>query len=290
MEHEGSTRMEREGFSRARVYRAKEFAELAGVTVRALHHYDRLGLLKPSARTASGYRLYTDRDLVRLEQIVVLKFVGLPLEQIRRLLARPASPSLDGARDGPELVEGPKPWRGSQSASGLVETLRRQQFVLEDKRRHLDAAIHAIRQAEESLGLRGEPDWELFKRIIREVEMQNDTDWGKKYYSPDAQAKVESRKTLWPPELQEKVTADWNALLADVEAALDEPVTSPKAQALAARWRVEGFTGGDPEIQKGLNAMWADKANWPAGPAKQFVIKPEIQTFITAAMSAAKKR
>jgi len=41
--------MEREGFSRASVYRAKEFAELSGVTVRALHHYDRLGLLKPSA-------------------------------------------------------------------------------------------------------------------------------------------------------------------------------------------------------------------------------------------------
>src|SRR5262249_53961319 len=159
---------EREGVSRARVYRAKEFAELAGVTVRALHHYDRLGLLKPSARTASGYRLYTDQDLVRLEQIVVLKFVGLPLEQIRRLLGRPAWPPRDGVGGGPEPVEGPKPSRGSHSAGGLVETLRRQQFVLQDKRRHLDAAIHAIRQAEESLGLRGEPDWELFKRIIRE--------------------------------------------------------------------------------------------------------------------------
>src|SRR5262245_63641412 len=96
MERERPTRMEREGFSRARVYRAKEFAELAGVTVRTLHHYDRLGLLEPSARTASGYRLYTDRDLVRLEQIVVLKFVGLPLEQIRRLLDRPASPTGHG--------------------------------------------------------------------------------------------------------------------------------------------------------------------------------------------------
>ena len=93
---------------------------------------------------------------------------------------------------------------------------------------------------------------------------------------------------MWSPELQEKVTHEWNALLADIEAALGEPVTSPRAQALAARWRVlvEGFSGGDPEVQKGLNKMWADKANWPAGPAKQFAIKPEIQTFITAAMKA----
>ncbi len=258
------------------VYRAQEFAELAGVTVRALHHYDRLGLLKPSGRTNSGYRLYTDRDLVRLEQIVVLKFLGLPLKQIRTLLDKPAS----SERSSVDRSEG--------RAGTLAETLRRQQFVLADKRRQLDAAIHAIRQAERSLGARREPDWELFTRIIREVEMQNETDWGKKYYSPEARAKIEERQALWSPELQEKVTHEWNALLADVEAALGEPVTSPKAQALAARWRalVEGFTGGDREVQKGLNKMWADKANWPAGPAKQFAIKPEIQTFITAAMKA----
>jgi hypothetical protein len=118
--------------------------------------------------------------------------------------------------------------------------------------------------------------------------MQNDTDWGKKYYSPEAQEKIEARKNVWSPELQDKVTNEWNALLADVEAALGEPVTGPKAQALAARWRklVAGFTGGDLEIHKGLNKMWADKANWPDGPAKQFAIKPEIQAFITAAMKA----
>jgi len=270
------------------VYRAQEFADLAGVTVRALHHYDRLGLLKPTGRTDSGYRLYTNRDLVRLEQIVVLKFLGLPLKQIGRLLDKPASAKLSGVDR-----------RGGGLAATLAETLRRQQFVLADKRRRLDAAIHAIRQAEQSLAAGTDPDsasvpdfWELLKRIIREVEMQNDTDWGKKYYSPEAQAKVEARKALWSPELQERVTNEWNALLADVEAALGEPVTSPKAQALAARWRtlVEGFTGGDPEVQKGLNTMWADKANWPAGPAKQFAIKPEIQTFITAAMKAAKEK
>ena len=51
-------------------YQAQEFAQRAGVTVRALHHYDRLGLLSPNGRTAGGYRLYVDRDLVRLEQIL----------------------------------------------------------------------------------------------------------------------------------------------------------------------------------------------------------------------------
>jgi len=59
-----------------RTYQPHEFAKRAGVTIRALHHYDRLGLLKPSGRTAAGYRRYTDRDLVRLEQVVALKFIG----------------------------------------------------------------------------------------------------------------------------------------------------------------------------------------------------------------------
>jgi len=57
-------------------YRVQEFARLAGVTVRALHHYDRLGLLR-ARRTASGYRVYGDRDLERLEQIVALQFLGV---------------------------------------------------------------------------------------------------------------------------------------------------------------------------------------------------------------------
>jgi len=75
-------------------YQVHEFAQLSGVTVRALHHYDREGLLKPAARSAAGYRLYTDRDLVRLEQIVVLKFLGLSLREIRQVRQQPAPRSV----------------------------------------------------------------------------------------------------------------------------------------------------------------------------------------------------
>jgi len=72
-----------------KLYQVQEFAELAGVTVRALHHYDQLGLLKPR-RTQAGYRLYSLRDFERLEQIVALKFLGIPLKQIRTLFHREA--------------------------------------------------------------------------------------------------------------------------------------------------------------------------------------------------------
>ncbi len=241
------------------LYHVNEFAEMAGVTVRALHHYDRLGLLKPSRRSHSGYRLYGNRDLARLEQIVVLKFLGLPLKQIRDLLRR---------------------------ESALSESLARQRCVLAGKRRQLDSAIQAIETAEHSLSPQQEPDWDLIKKIIKEIEMQNDTEWAKQYYTPEAQAKVEERKQLWSPELQEKVSKQWAELFADIEASLHEDPAGPKGQALAARWKelLSGFTGGDPEIQKGLNKMWADRENWPAQPRQAYAIKPEVQAWILQAM------
>src|SRR5216683_6354922 len=104
-------------------YQPHQFAERAGVTVRALHYYDRIGLLSPSARTEAGYRLYTDRDLIRLEQIVALKFIGFPLSQIRDLLNRK---DLD-----------------------LSEMLRQQRQIIAEKRDHLDRAVGAIERAEQ---------------------------------------------------------------------------------------------------------------------------------------------
>src|SRR5688572_2760100 len=69
-----------------RTYQVKEVAGLAGLSVRALHHYDSIGLLTPSARSASGYRLYDDDDLLRLQQILIGRELGLSLEDIRRSL------------------------------------------------------------------------------------------------------------------------------------------------------------------------------------------------------------
>ena len=62
---------------------------MTGVSVRTLHHYDAIGLLVPGGRTAAGYRLYTDADLLRLQQILIGRELGLPLEEIRRSLDDP---------------------------------------------------------------------------------------------------------------------------------------------------------------------------------------------------------
>jgi DNA-binding transcriptional MerR regulator len=74
---------------RYRTYRVKDVARLSGVSVRTLHHYDEIGLLAPVSRTASGYRLYDNDSLLRLQQILINRALGLSLEAIRRLLDDP---------------------------------------------------------------------------------------------------------------------------------------------------------------------------------------------------------
>ncbi|MFA5844847.1 MAG: MerR family transcriptional regulator [Coriobacteriia bacterium] len=71
-------------------YRVGEVAKLAHVSVRTLHHYDEAGLLTPSHRSEAGYRLYTEADLERLQQVLFYKELGFGLDEIRGLMADPA--------------------------------------------------------------------------------------------------------------------------------------------------------------------------------------------------------
>ncbi len=236
---------------------AREFADLAGVTVRALHHYDRLGLLRPR-RNGSGYRVYREADLERLEQIVALKFLGLPLKQIRELLTN------DGRN--------------------LPAALRAQREALEEKRRMLDRAIRAIREAERA------PTPTLLKNIIAEIAMQENTNWTDKYKTPEAKAKIAEWGRDWTPEKQAEAQKAWRDLYADVEAAIaaGETPEGERGQALAARWKKlgEGFTRRDPDVVAYLRKMWSDQENWPDEGRQQMgaFLKPEVWTFISQAM------
>jgi MerR family transcriptional regulator, thiopeptide resistance regulator len=80
-------------------------AELIGVSVRALHHYDRIGLAGPSKRSAAGYRLYTAADLALLQRVVFYRELGLDLADIGELLANPDTTDADHLRRQRELLE-----------------------------------------------------------------------------------------------------------------------------------------------------------------------------------------
>lgn len=244
-----------------RLYQAREFATRAGVTVRTLHHYDRLGLLKPSRHTAAGYRLYAERDLARLQQIVTLKFIGFPLKRIKELLA--------------------------SNAFDLASALRLQREVIEEQRRHLELAIEAIEKAERVMASGARPDWEVFKKIIEVINMQKDMEWVKKYYTEEQLADLSKRGT---PEVLERGQREWAALLKEVDAAIAAGIdpASERAQQLAARWEklINEFTGGDSGILENLRRLYADQANWPSTFQKPF--SDGAGAFINKALAARK--
>jgi DNA-binding transcriptional MerR regulator len=240
-------------------YLPHEFAKRAGVTIRALHHYDRLGLLKPSGRTGAGYRVYSDRDFARLEQIVALKFIGFPLSQIGEILHRKDT---------------------DPSAA-----LRQQREILAEKRDHLDRAVQAIERAEEIVSSGGKPDWEPFRKVIEVIQMQTRKDWMKKYYTEEQLASLRQR---WSPEVQAESLRGWDALAKDTEAAIasgTDPASETGLQLAERRQELLAlFTGGDPGIEQNLQKLYADKANWPASFKKPY--SDAVDNFLCQAADA----
>ena len=252
--------------------RIQEFAKLAGVTVRALHHYDRLKLLSPAHRSERGYRLYCHEDLGRLERILVLRFLGLSLREIAALLNNPAG----------------------RAAEPLTDTLARQRAALSGRRDGLDRVLRTIEHAQLRAQDPAEPEWRLYQTILKEIQMQEATDWREKYYNPKAFEKLQSRRAAMTPEQKADAGARWTALLADVQSALDRevPPDSAEGRALVARWLRLGdeFTLGDPEIAAGHRRMFEDESHWPdderAAGHRASMPKPEHMAFFRQAVQA----
>jgi DNA-binding transcriptional MerR regulator len=201
------------------------------VSVRALHHYDRL-------RAASQYRIYGADDVAILEQIVALKFIGIPLGDIKRLL-----------RTEP---------------GELRKVLAAQRTVLEEKRRRLDLAIDAIRLAQEAD--RQQPD--TLKHIIEVMKMQEKPDEFRKQYEELLQGKI---RRLQAHSLQdrEQLRTRFGQLCKEIAGALDQDPAGPRAQELAGRWLqlLAAFTPKgkvDPQLLK-YAATYMSDGEWPAG-------------------------
>jgi MerR family transcriptional regulator, thiopeptide resistance regulator len=247
------------------LWQIREFAQRAKVSVRTLQYYDRLGLLKPNRLSRKGFRLYGMGEFARLQQITTLKFIGFSLKQIKEILG--------------------------DKEFDLAETLRLQRKIIEAQRNRLNLALEAISHAENVFQTCGATDWESFNQIIEVINMEQNIDWTRQYYSEEAFAKVEERKSLWSPELQERVARDWSELIKDVEAVIADGVSpsDERAQKLAARWNglIEEFTGGDKGIREGLNKLYADQENCQTDWKKPY--SDEVQKFILEAMKTNKK-
>lgn len=211
-------------------------ARLAGITVRTLHHYDEVGLLHPTGRTAAGYRVYGDDDLLRLQRILAYRELGLALEDIAAVLDDPAIDPVAHLRAQHALV------------SARIERLRRQLTAIE---RTMEARQMGIQlDPEEMFEVFGEHDPSAHEA---EVEQR----WG------DTEAYRESRRRT-----TRYTKADWQACQAEGGAAVQSmlaamsaglPPSSPEAMAGAEAHRAHidrWFYPCSHQMQCGLADMY----------------------------------
>lgn len=234
-----------------------ELARRTGLTVRTLHHYDAIGLLKPSLHSDAGYRLYTTTDVVRLQQVLSLRQLGLSLEEIRECLhARRYLPL--------QVIQ--------LHLSRLREQIEIQQGLCE----RLEA-LAAHFQAEERV-----PTEDLL-RTIRGMTMVES------YYTPEQLEYLARRREAVGEERMRQAPQDWAELTAAVKAEMEKGTDplAPEVLALARRWNalIEEFTGGDPGIREALSRLWAERGEQLAAQ-HQTGYDPKVAEYIGHALSA----
>jgi DNA-binding transcriptional MerR regulator len=197
----------------ARAHRIGEAAALAGVSVRTLHHYDRIGLLRPSRRSDAGYRAYDDADLLRLQQIVTLRGLGFGLDRIAAMLSRP---DVD-----------------------LAASLHAQRLAIRRRIADLDRIDAAIADLLAQHAATGGWDWASIERTTaaNRAAWQDGATEMERYYTAEQLAEFARwGEDAGPAEIAE-VERLWAELLADIRAARAaglDPAT-PEARRLAKR-------------------------------------------------------
>jgi DNA-binding transcriptional MerR regulator len=239
-------------------YRVGEFAALTGVTVRALQHYDHLGLLTPR-RTDAGHRVYAEADRRRVRHILALRAIGLSLQQIA------------------DLLKG--------SASHLPEAFRVQRTRLEQSRAGIDEALRVLQALDASEVETGES---LLDRLAASVDMQDALEHMRAYFSDEAWTKWGERYFHdWP-------SVAWRALFRDIHASLGDDPASDYAQQLLHRatmlWDAE--IGSDDALKRavreGYGRAWRARDRWPREMQRRYAEFRiwEIAKFLGAAQMA----
>jgi len=225
-----------------------ELAKRSGLTVRALHHYDSIGLLSPSARSDAGYRLYNRTDIARLHQVQALRRFGMPLADIGTFLASP------GARL-PAIVD--------QQIAALTRQIA-QAGALRDQ----------LTRLQRQLAEGQEPELANWLTTLEMMTMYDN------YFSKEELAQLPFFNG------PNACVDEWDALVADLLALMDEGVaaTDARARRLAEHWMVmlERDTGGNPDFVARIGAMQAKE------PAlrEQNGITPALEAYVGAAFAA----
>ena len=175
----------------------KDLSKLTEVSVQTLHHYDRIGLLTPSLRLSNGYRVYSEKDLLKLQQIIALKFFGFDLLQIKNLLAEESNP---------------------------LKHFKAQAQVLEQKAAAMKGGAKTLRSIIDSVDNNQSIPWKTIIQLIEVYKMTEhlEHNWVKEIFTPDELKQyVEFEKELkanTTPEQQAQFERNWDLLVDKVKA------------------------------------------------------------------------
>jgi DNA-binding transcriptional MerR regulator len=237
-----------------------ELARRTGLTIRTLHHYDAIGLLRPSLHTEAGYRLYTADDVARLQQVLSLRQLGFSLEEARDCLDRPGFSPL-------EII-------------GLHVAWLREQIELQRKLcERLEALAVHLRTA-------GKVSAEEFLRTIEEMTMIEN------YFTPEQRTLIQECQKQAGEETLRQKQEEWAELIALLRAEMDKG-TDPhdaKVQDLAKRWveLLNWSTGGDPAMQQSLKRLWEEQGDKLAAQFGSKYDSRPVWDYINKAIAAAK--
>lgn len=208
-----------------------DLAKRTGVSVRTLHYYDEIGLLRPRLVTASKHRVYGAAELLRLQQIKSLRRLGFSLDEVRACL------------DAPEF----SPTRVLE-----LHTKRLRDQIAQEQR--LVSLLETLAAGYRTSRMKTADD---FIKIIEEITVIE------RSFTSEELAELKERGEKLGAEHIRAVEAEWPALIAKVRREMLEGTapTSGRMRPLAMRWRelVREFTGGNPNIEQKVRAMYVNE-------------------------------
>jgi DNA-binding transcriptional MerR regulator len=208
-----------------------ELDRTAGVTVRTLRHYDDIGLLSASNRTAAGHRRYSQADLWRLLRIRSLRRLGLSLEDVSRVMGAPA--------DDP---------------TALQQVLRTELGRLEARAAELESTIARVREQLDRID-RSAGGTDLLARSMEVHSMLEG------YFTDEQKQQIVARRDRLGDRDQD-LRAEWVGLLKGLSESLKAgvPASDPEVQRMSARWDEIGtaYVGEDPAIRESAHRLWQE--------------------------------
>jgi DNA-binding transcriptional MerR regulator len=243
----------------AKAYTVSQLAKMAGVSVRTLHHYDHIGLLKPSARSEAGYRLYVERDLLRLQQILFYKELDLPLGEIRDILDDAGFDQVQALEEHRRLLQ-----KRAERLERLIQTI--------------DRTIQRI--TEDTMELTDEELYEGFTKEQRERYQRE----AREMYDPALVEESERRVRKMSKEQWNAVKQEGDEVTRGIAALADRDPGDPTVQRLIARhyaW-IEQFYPCSAEMYRGLGQLYTEHPEFRATYDRY---RPGLADFMQKAMS-----